>query len=577
MPSTNGHGPKRAILYARVSTDEQARSGYSLAQQIEALRDHAAREGYEVLEEVRDAGQSGASLERPGMDRVRDLVAAGDVSVVLAQDRDRFSREPAYLFYLREEFAEHQTALRALNDRGDGSPEGELTTGILDQIARYERLKIAERSRRGKLRKAREGKVIATKRPHYGFRYSASRDGYEVDEKTMAVVARIFRMVGTEGIAIRGVKRIFEREGMQSPEGKNIWGQFFIREAIRDDAYRPHSREEIEGLVAKGQMSAEVASRLDPEKSYGIWWFNRRRTKTYQEAVNGPDGKHYKKRAKITRRPEAEWIAVPVPDSGVPREWVDLAREAIKDNVKYSQNNNRPWVLSGGIARCGECGWKLSTHTVWGPESRYVNYYYRCSKVQVNYAYKSCPNRKNHRADRLEPMVWDYVSGVMKNPEGLRADLDRMIELERTGTRGNPDKEAKLWAERLVEVDRKRAKYQEAFAADAVTLPELKAYLAQLDETRKTAERELDLLRTREEHVRGLEADRDALLDSLEAQAPEALDSLTPEQRHQWYKLLRLRADVFADGRVEVSWTGALSGEAVCETATLSPPAARSR
>ena len=52
MPSTNGHGPKRAILYARVSTDEQARSGYSLAQQIEALRAHAASEGYGVLEEV---------------------------------------------------------------------------------------------------------------------------------------------------------------------------------------------------------------------------------------------------------------------------------------------------------------------------------------------------------------------------------------------------------------------------------------------------------------------------------------------------------------------------------------------
>jgi site-specific DNA recombinase len=85
MPSTNGHGPKRAVLYARVSTDEQARSGYSLAQQIEALRDHAAREGFAVLEEVQDPGQSGASLERPGMDRVRDLVAAGGISVVLAQ------------------------------------------------------------------------------------------------------------------------------------------------------------------------------------------------------------------------------------------------------------------------------------------------------------------------------------------------------------------------------------------------------------------------------------------------------------------------------------------------------------
>jgi hypothetical protein len=59
MPNTNGHGPKRAILYTRVSTDEQARSGYSLAQQLEALREYATREGYEVLEEVADPGQSG--------------------------------------------------------------------------------------------------------------------------------------------------------------------------------------------------------------------------------------------------------------------------------------------------------------------------------------------------------------------------------------------------------------------------------------------------------------------------------------------------------------------------------------
>src|SRR3712207_5931577 len=149
MPSTNGHGSKKAILYARVSTDEQARSGYSLAQQIEALREYAAREEYEVLEEVTDPGQSGTSIERPGMDRVRDLVAEGGVSVVLAQDRDRFSREPAYLYLLREEFRDCDCLLRALNDNGDDSPEGELTDGLLDQIARYERAKIAQRTQRG--------------------------------------------------------------------------------------------------------------------------------------------------------------------------------------------------------------------------------------------------------------------------------------------------------------------------------------------------------------------------------------------------------------------------------------------
>src|SRR5215213_6935446 len=145
MPSTES--PKRAILYARVSTEEQARSGYSLAQQLEALREYAAREGYEILEEVQDPGQSGANLERPGMDRVRDIVAAGGVSVVLAQDRDRFSREPAYHYLLKREFEEHGTKIRALNDRGDDSPEGELTDGILDQLAKYEKAKIAERTR----------------------------------------------------------------------------------------------------------------------------------------------------------------------------------------------------------------------------------------------------------------------------------------------------------------------------------------------------------------------------------------------------------------------------------------------
>ena len=143
MPSPNGHGLKQAILYARVSTDEQARSGYSLAEQLEALRDYSARERYEVLEEVSDLGQSGASLERPGMDRVRDLVAAGGVSVVLAQDRDRFAHEPAYHYLLKREFEEYGTKLKALNDRGDGSSEGELTDSILDQLAKFERAKSA--------------------------------------------------------------------------------------------------------------------------------------------------------------------------------------------------------------------------------------------------------------------------------------------------------------------------------------------------------------------------------------------------------------------------------------------------
>ncbi len=286
MPSTNGHGPKRAILYARISTDEQARSGYPLAQQIEALRDHSAREGYEVLEEVVDAGQSGASLERPGMDRVRDLVAEGGVSVVLAQDRGRFAREPAYHYLLRREFEEHDTKIRALNDRGDDSPEGELTDGILDQLAKYERAKIAERTRRGMMRKA---KVVA--RPAYGFRYNEARDALVVCEAEMAMVEKVFRLAAV-GFGQHTIQTRLFREGVPSPTGKQQWDWRKIKRIVYNDAYRAHTFEEISGL-----LPPEVAATLDANKEYGVQWYNRQRVT--ERTVSEPDGngrRSYRKR-----------------------------------------------------------------------------------------------------------------------------------------------------------------------------------------------------------------------------------------------------------------------------------------
>src|SRR5215208_3405442 len=243
--STNGHGFRKAILYARVSTEEQARSGYSLSQQLEALREYAAREGYEVLEEVEDRGQSGANLERPGMDRIRDLVAAGGVTVVLAQDRDRFAREPAYHYLLKREFEERGTKMRTLNDRGDESPEGELTDGILDQLAKYERLKIAERSKRGIIRKAREGKVVGGGRPNYGFAFNERRDGYVVDGSKMTVIRKIFESLGRGETPYSIVER-FEAKGIRSPGGGKQWNVIVLRRIAFNDVYKPHSIDELE-------------------------------------------------------------------------------------------------------------------------------------------------------------------------------------------------------------------------------------------------------------------------------------------------------------------------------------------
>ena len=557
MPSTNGHGPKRAILYARVSTDEQARSGYSLAQQIEALREYAAREGYEVLEEVVDAGQSGASLERPGMDRVRDLVGAGGVSVVLAQDRDRFAREPAYHYLLRREFEDYGTNIRALNDRGDDSPEGELTDGILDQLGKYERAKIVERSRRGKLRKAREGKVIATYRPTHGFRMNATRDGYEVDEENMSVVRRVFRMVGAEGAGIYSVHKTLESEGIPAPGGGKYWDKRAITRWIADDAYKPHPYEEVAKL-----LRPEVAARLDPDLSYGIWWFNRRRTSQTQVSKPNPDGngRVYSKVGKVVYRDREEWIAVPIPDAGIPLEWIEAARAMLAGCRSPSRVEGRFWELSGALMRCGECGRAMEAMVKTARKKsggKYVFCYCRCR--EGNRKRETCSNNRCIRSDRAHAAVWDLISGLLSEPERLRAGLEAMIEEERKGMRGDPERETKAWLQKLSEADRKRDGYLDLAAEGFLDREELRAKLTALEETRETAERELRALRGHSELLENLEREKDAVIENYAGLVPDALEDLSPEDRHQVYRMLRLKVVAHPDDKLEVS--GAFSGE----------------
>ena len=161
------------------------------------------------------------------------------------------------------------------------------------------------------------------------------------------------------------------------------------------------------------------------------------------------------------------------------------------------------------------------------------------------------------------------MGGILKDPEQLRADLDAMIELERKNMRGNPDKEAQLWADKLAEVHHRRVRYQEMAADDLITLNELRARLTELDDTRKTAERELDALHNHREYLDELEQDRDVLLESLVDTAPDALDELTLEERRQVYKMLRLKVRAYLDGPLEVS--GAFSeGTSICDSETLS-------
>jgi site-specific DNA recombinase len=539
MPTTNGHGPKRAILYARVSTDEQARSGYSLAQQIEALRQYAAREGYEVLEEVQDPGQSGASLERPGMDRVRDLVATGGVSVVLAQDRDRFAREPAYHYLLRREFEEHGTKIRALNDRGDDTPEGELTDGILDQLAKYERAKIAERTRRGMLRKAREGRVVVA-RPAYGFRYNEAKNALVVCEPEMAV-EKVLRLAA-DGLGQNAIQTRLFREGVPSPTGKPQWDWRMIKRIVYNDAYRPHTFEEISTLLAP-----EVAATLDPDREYGVQWYNRQRVT--ERTVSEPDGsgeRRYRKTRTFKWRPREEWIAAPVP-AHIPRSLVDLARSAMDGRSgRERKNQSRQWELRS-LMRC-QCGRKMQTRTTQLKSGNRYHYYHCPRSGKRAYPCK----QKSLRAEKVEATIWDFVCGMLKRPERIRASMDQLISHERDGRRSDPEREAAAWAEKAAECVRLRGAYQDQQAAGLMTLAELGSKLEELESTRRMVEDEIAALAAQAERVEELERDRDTLLEFYAGAVPGALDRLDGGERNRVYRMLKLEITPREDDILDV-------------------------
>ena len=181
----------RAALYTRVSTKEQV-AGYSLADQMRALREHAKERGYEIVAEIEDPGHSGGYLERPGIDRVRSLVAAGGVDIVLAQDADRITREPGDRSVLDLEAERRGCKWMGLDDWGDDSHEGQLLKFIKGWMAKGERSKIAERMQRGKRQRAREGKIVPAGRPPLGYEYAG--DAYRVDKAAMVLVRRIFEL-----------------------------------------------------------------------------------------------------------------------------------------------------------------------------------------------------------------------------------------------------------------------------------------------------------------------------------------------------------------------------------------------
>jgi site-specific DNA recombinase len=240
--------PKRAVLYARVSTDEQAERGYSLPEQIRDLTRHASSKGWhEIGEPIVDDGYTGRSMNRPGLNRIKEMAAAGEIDVILVRKWDRLFRKSSYQDIFILEMQTHGVDVVSLDGQDHKTPEGKLFNRIQADFAEYFRDQIIANMRQGKQGRARAGKIVPARSAPLGFEYDPAIGNYRVVPEKMAIVRRIFEDVGLKGHSMRSVKLNLEADGIRPPgyeralaAGKvpsGYWSITTIRKIIANDVY----------------------------------------------------------------------------------------------------------------------------------------------------------------------------------------------------------------------------------------------------------------------------------------------------------------------------------------------------
>src|SRR6201981_59529 len=233
---------KTAALYARVSSDQQ-KEKHTIQSQTAALIEYAKTHGYAVPSQwqFQDEGYSGPTLLRPGLEKLRDLAAAGQIAAVLVYSPDRLSRKYAYQVLLAEEFSRTGVELVFLQSPSTATAEDQLLVQFQGMIAEYERAQIAERCRRGKRHRAQQGSINVLCGAPYGYRYIKKTDTsaayYQVIEAEADVVRAIFDWYTRTGLSIGAITRELNQRQIPTRSGNGRWERSTVWGVLRNPAY----------------------------------------------------------------------------------------------------------------------------------------------------------------------------------------------------------------------------------------------------------------------------------------------------------------------------------------------------
>jgi site-specific DNA recombinase len=494
----------RTALYARVSTEKQEREE-TIASQVDLLYKAAAAAGYDIAPTsvFIDEGVSGTRLDRPALDRLRDLVAEGAFEVLLVTVPDRLARRYAYQVLLIEEFRRCGCEVVFVQHTLGASPEEQMLLQMQGVFAEYERALIQERTRRGRLFAARQGRVNWGN-PPYGYTYVrktlTTPQHLVINEAEAEVVRLIYRWCVEEQLSCYAIHQRLTAQGICPRKARHgRWAPSSIGEILRDSLY-------------KGEAYYNRTQPAEIRQPYG--------PRGRKDRVPG----NFQGR---TPRPPSEWIAVAVPALIDPETW-ERAQGQLRQNLERAQRNTTPRrYLLRSLLVCGRCGRRMVGS--WSKQGgRYL-----CAIRYPRYAPGACTGRSLSAAT-IEQTVWEHVQALLADPEVLRQQYEQ--------GHGDPAVDVRAEHERarlerkLTALEREKARLVDAYQADIIELVELA-------ERRQRLTEQDQLLRARVQEIAQQRLDRAAelrLLEGVDAFCTSICDAMVAPSFEIKQKVLQL-------------------------------------
>jgi len=497
-------GLKRTALYARVSTEKQEREE-TVASQVDLLYQAAAAAGYDIAPTsvFIDEGVSGTRLDRPALDRLRDLAAEGAFEVLLVTVPDRLARRYAYQVLLVEEFHRCGCEVVFVQHRLGASPEEQMLLQMQGVFAEYERALIQERTRRGRLFAARHGRVNWGN-PPYGYTYIrktlTTPQHLIINEAEAEVVRLIYRWCVEEQLSCYAIHQRLTAQGIRPRKARHgRWAPSSIGEILRDSLY-------------KGEAYYNRTQPAEIRQPYG--------PRGRKDRVPGNSQGR-------TRRPPSEWIAITVPAILDPETW-ERAQGQLRQNLERAQRNTTPRrYLLRSLLVCGRCGRRMVGS--WNKQGgRYL-----CAIRYPRYAPGACKGRSLSAAT-IEQTVWEHVQALLADPEVLRQQYEQ--------GHGDPAVDVRAEHERarlerkLSALEREKTRLVDAYQAEVIEL-------AELAERRRRLIEQGQLLRARVQEIEQQRLDRAAelrLLEGVDAFCTSIRDAMVTPSFEVKQKVLQL-------------------------------------